>query len=176
MNDLLALHAKRTSALPSERSEVREEGARVAAARAVEEVRAVDQERDRRRSGARAATRSTTARHSSSVIEYPVGLCAGSLRKTSARRCVGELAAERGVEGGDIEAAAGAEHREGLELALGLVAERVVRAPVPARGQQRLAGLEEVGDREAQRAGPARGRDRDGARLERRARRRAGRR
>ena len=70
------------------------------------------------------------------------------------------------VEGGDVEASACAEHREGLELAVGLVTERLVRAPVPARGQQRLAGLEEVGDGEAQGAGPARGRDRDSALLE----------
>ncbi len=64
------------------------------------------------------------------------------------------------LERGDVEPAALVEHPERRDLALVLVGERLVRAPVEARGEQRLAGLEEVGERDPERAGAARGGDR----------------
>ena len=84
--------------------------------------------------------------------------------KSSTRFCSAICARERAIERGDVERAVGVEHRERRDLAVGLVAERLVRAPEEARRQERLAGLEVVRDRVTERARPARRRRGDGAR------------
>ena len=158
--DLLALQAKRIAALPrSGRRWAR--NARGSRAPGVEKIRAVDEERDRT-----AGCVAGDARHDRAPLvgghRVAGGVVGRVVQKDEGAPLPRQLPTQRGVERRDVEAPPGVEHLERLEPSLGLVAQRVVRAPVPVRGEEGLAGLEEVGEREAQRAGPAGGGRGDG--------------
>ena len=161
MNDLLALHAKRRTTL-SRSGRRCARNARGSRRSAVEEVRAVDEERD----GSLGRPRGDAVDDGAPLAvghRVPRGVVRGVVDEDERPALRRELASERRVEGGDVEPSVRAEHLEGLELAFRLVAERMIGPPVPARRQERLAGLEKVDDREPQGAGAAGGRGRDGA-------------
>ena len=101
MNVFDALHAKRSPTLPSERAELRQERARIA--RAVREVRHVDEERDRRPAVACASSRSTTARHSSARHRVAGRVVARVVQEDERAPLRRELRGERAVERGDVE-------------------------------------------------------------------------
>ena len=110
-----------------------------------------------------------TARHSRRLHRVPRRVVARVVQEKEGPALGRELPREGRVERIDVERADGVNIWNVSTLAVGFVAERLVRRPVAARREQRLTRLEEVRDRRAEERRSPRGRHRDRRGAERRA-------